>query len=165
MKNLQPNTLIKNPTGCRVTSAVVLSKDAQSVWSIVGNFSDFTTFIPALSYIEMLGTGVGCLRKKLFKDGNIVVEQLNSHDDRLMHMTWSTLFNTLGIGNLWASMSVKALSDRECLATWNVIADLPTNALQPLEDLQNFVQVFIDDAMANVRILSERQSSQTGSKN
>ena len=157
MQTLQPDTLIKNPTGCRVTSAVVLSKDARSVWNIVGNFSDFTTFIPALSYIEMLGTGVGGLRKKLFKDGNIVVEQLNSYDEQSMHMTWSTLFNTLGIGNLWASMTVKALSDRECLATWNVIADPMVNAEQTLDELQNFIQGFIDEAMANVRMLSEHR--------
>ena len=158
MQTLQPDTLIKNPTVCRVTSAVVLARDAQSVWSIVGNFSNFTAFIPALSYIEMLGTGVGCLRKKLFKDGNIVVEQLNAYDDQLMYMTWSTIFNTFGIGNLWASMSVKALSDRECLATWNVIADPMANTQQPLEELQNFIQEFMDDAMSNVRILSEHQS-------
>ena len=160
MQALQPDTLIKNPTVCRVTSAVVLARDAQSVWSIVGNFSNFTAFIPALSYIEMLGTGTGCLRKKLFKDGNIVVEQLNAYDDQLMYMTWSTIFNTFGIGNLWASMSVKALSDRECLATWNVIADPMANTQQPVAELQNFIQEFMDDAMANVRILSEHQSSQ-----
>ena len=97
MQALQPDTLIKNPTVCRVTSAVVLARDAQSVWSIVGNFSNFTAFIPARAYIEMLGTGVGCLRKKLFKDGNIDVEQLNAYDDQLMHMTWSTIFNTFNL--------------------------------------------------------------------
>ena len=68
-----------------------------------------TGFIPALSHIEMTGEGVSSLRKKFFKDGNVVVEQLNSRDEQARSMTWTTIYNTLGVANLWAAMNVESL--------------------------------------------------------
>lgn len=63
MKNLQPDTLIKNPQGCHVVSSVDVPAPATKVWAVVGNFAGFDQFIPALSHIEMTGEGVSSLRK------------------------------------------------------------------------------------------------------
>jgi len=109
MTTLQPDTLIKNPHGCHVVSSVEVPADAPRVWEVVGNFAGFDKFIPALSHIEMTGEGVTSLRKKFFKDGNLVVEQLNSRDDQALSMTWTTIYNTLGVANLWAAMTVEPL--------------------------------------------------------
>jgi len=86
MSNLQPDTLIKNPQGCHVVSSVEVPADAAQVWAVVGDFAGFDRFIPALSHTEMTGEGVSSLRKKIFKDGNVVVEQLNDLDDDLQHV-------------------------------------------------------------------------------
>ena len=85
MRQLQPDTLIKNPLGRPVVSSVVIACSADELWAVVGRFEGFDAFIPALARISMTGSGVGSLRKKWFHDGNIVVEQLNSHDARTMH--------------------------------------------------------------------------------
>ena len=45
---LQPDTLIHNPDGCRVVSSVEIPAAATSVWNIVGNFAGFPVFIPCL---------------------------------------------------------------------------------------------------------------------
>lgn len=150
MNTLQPDTLIKNPHGCHVVSSVEVPADAAQTWAVVGNFAGFDQFIPALSHIEMTGEGVSSLRKKFFKDGNLVVEQLNSRDDQALHMTWTTIYNTLGVANLWAAMSVESLGVNKSRATWTIIAEPAQGGAEALPGFKDFVQVFADDAMGNV---------------
>ncbi|QXI15602.1 SRPBCC family protein [Pseudomonas hamedanensis] len=150
MSKLQPDTLIKNPHGCHVVSSVEIPADAAQVWAVVGNFAGFDRFIPALSHIEMTGEGVSSLRKKHFKDGNIVVEQLNSRDDQALNMTWTTIYNTLGVANLWAAMQVESLAEGESRATWTIIAEPASGGEEALPGFKDFVQGFADEAMGNV---------------
>jgi len=150
MSNLQPDTLIKNPHGCHVVSSVEVPADAAQVWAVVGNFAGFDRFIPALSHIEMTGDGVSSLRKKFFKDGNMVVEQLNSRDEQARAMTWTTIYNTLGVANLWAAMNVESLGAGKSRATWTIIAEPASGGTEALPGFKDFVQGFADDAMGNV---------------
>ncbi|CAI8897365.1 Polyketide cyclase/dehydrase [Pseudomonas sp. IT-P12] len=150
MKTLQPDTLIQNPQGCRVVSSVEIPAHAESVWALVGNFAGFDQFIPAISHIEMTGEGISCLRKKFFKDGNLVVEQLNSRDDQEHYMTWTTIYNTLGVARLWAAMTVETLEGEQSRATWTIIAEPEQGGAEALPGFQAFVQGFADDAMNNV---------------
>lgn len=150
MKTLQPDTLIKNPNGCHVVSSVEVPAEAVNVWAVVGNFAGFDQFIPALSHIEMTGEGVSSLRKKVFKDGNLVVEQLNSRDDQALSMTWTTIYNTLGVANLWAAMNVESLGAGKSRATWTIIAEPAQGGAEALPGFKDFVQGFADDAMNNV---------------
>jgi hypothetical protein len=150
MNTVQPDTLIRNPQGCHVVSSVEVPADAAQVWAVVGNFSGFDRIIPALSHIEMTGEGVSSLRKKFFKDGNLVVEQLNSRDDEALSMTWTTIYNTLGVGNLWAAMQVEAVGAGKSVATWTIIAEPAQGASAALPGFKDFVQGFADDSMRNV---------------
>lgn len=150
MSTLQPDTLIKNPQGCHVVSSVEVPADAKKVWAVVGNFAGFDQFIPALSHIEMTGEGVSSLRKKFFKDGNLVVEQLNSRDDQALNMTWTTIYNTLGVANLWAAMSVEPLGAGKSRATWTIIAEPAQGGAEAMSGFTDFVQGFADDSMSNV---------------
>ena len=150
MNTLQPDTLIKNPHGCHVVSSVDVPVDAAQVWAVVGDFAGFDRFIPALSHIEMTGEGVSSLRKKFFKDGNLVVEQLNSRNDQALNMTWTTIYNTLGVANLWAAMSVEPLAADKSRATWTIIAEPAQGGAEALPGFKEFVQGFADDAMNNV---------------
>jgi len=154
MKTLQPDTLIHNPHGCLVVSSVTIAADAASVWKVVGDFAGFPAFIPALSHIEMTGDGVRSVRKKFFHDGNIVIEQLNSRDDQAFTMTWSLIYDTLGIGNLWAAMSVEPQPANQARATWTIRAE-PAEGGAELPAFQAFLQGFADDALSNVRKLFE----------
>lgn len=155
MQTLQPDTLIHNPDGCQVVASIKIAADASSVWNIVGNFAGFPLFIPALSHIEMTGSGVRSVRKKLFKDGNVVIEQLNARDDQAMYMTWSLIYTSLNIGNLWAAMQVEALDQHQARATWTIQAEPYTGGHAALPEFQAFLQGFADDAMNNVRNLLE----------
>ena len=150
MSTLKPDTLIKNPQGCQVVSSVEVPADAAKVWAVVGNFAGFDRFIPALSHIEMTGEGVSSLRKKFFRDGNLVVEQLNSRDDQALSMTWTTIYNTLGVANLWAAMNVESLGAGQSRATWTIIAEPALGGADALPGFKDFVQGFADDAMNNV---------------
>lgn len=152
-QQLRPDTLIKNPEGSRVVSSVEVPSDAQSVWNIVGNFAGFPVFIPALAKCEVIGSGVRSVRKKLFKDGNIVVEQLNARDNEQMYMTWTLIYTSLNIGNLWAAMDVEETGPAQCIATWTIIGEPSTGGPEALPDFQDFLQGFADDAMNNVRKL------------
>jgi len=153
MQVLKPDTLIRNPEGCLVVSQVVIAAPASSVWSIVGNFAGFAVFIPALSHIEMTGTGVRSIRKKFFKDNNFVIEQLNSRDEQAMTMTWSLIHTSLNIGNLWAAMEVRDLGDGGSQATWTIQGEPWEGGPEALPAFQAFLQKFADEAMGNVRNL------------
>ncbi|MDF2642370.1 MAG: hypothetical protein K0R45_1642 [Pseudomonas sp.] len=151
--NLKPDTRIINPQQCRVVSAVDVPADAHSVWAVVGNFGGFQTFIPALESIEVTGIGPGSVRNKLFKDGNVAIEQLNSRDDNALYMTWSLVYTSLPVGNLWAAMAVEPVGDNKCISTWTIVADRPQDSVDPLSEFETFLQGFADSAMANVRAL------------
>ena len=153
MQALKPDTLIRNPQGCEVISRVEIPAPAASVWNIVGNFAGFPVFIPALAHIDMTGSGVRSVRKKLFKDGNVVIEQLNSRDEAAMSMTWSLIHTSLNIGNLWAAMQVEALDDGRSRATWTIQAEPREGGAQALPQFQAFLQGFADEAMGNVQVL------------
>ncbi|WP_439869687.1 SRPBCC family protein [Pseudomonas syringae] len=151
--NLKPDTLIKNPVACRVVSAVDVSGDAASVWAVVGNFGGFQAFIPALESIEVTGEGPGSVRNKLFKDGNVAIEQLNSRDDQALYMTWSLIHTSLPVSNLWAAMTVAASGDGDtCIASWTIVAD-PVEGGPEGDAFEAFLQGFADGAMSNVRSL------------
>jgi hypothetical protein len=98
----------------------------------------------------MTGEGVSSLRKKFFKDGNVVVEQLNSRDEQARAMTWTTIYNTLGVANLWAAMNVESLGTGKSRATWTIIAEPASGGEEALPGFKDFVQGFADDAMGNV---------------
>ncbi|MDU9391038.1 SRPBCC family protein [Pseudomonas sp. zfem002] len=153
MQVLKPDTLIRNPQGCLVVSQIDIAAEAASVWNIVGNFAGFAVFIPALSHIEMTGSGVRSIRKKFFKDNNFVIEQLNSRDDKAMNMTWSLIHTSLNIGNLWAAMEVKSLGEGRSRAVWTIQAEPYEGGPEGLPGFQAFLQTFADDAMNNVRNL------------
>ncbi|QWA28733.1 SRPBCC family protein [Pseudomonas sp. RC3H12] len=153
MQALKPDTLIRNPQGCLVVSSVEIAAPAANVWNIVGNFAGFPVFIPALAHIEMTGSGVRSVRKKLFKDGNVVIEQLNTRDDQAMNMTWSLIYTSLNIGNLWAAMQVQAIDPQHSRATWTIQAEPWASGPEALPGFQAFLQGFADEAMGNVRNL------------
>ncbi|NWA26571.1 SRPBCC family protein [Pseudomonas gingeri] len=153
MQHFEPDTLVRNPVGNAIVASVDVNADARSVWNIVGDFSGFAKFIPALSHIEMTGTGVRSVRKKLFKDGNVVIEQLNTHDAERMTMTWSLIYTSLNIGNLWAVMEVVPLGANQSQATWTIIGQPYTGGKEDIPAFEAFLQGFADDAMKNVQAL------------
>ncbi|NWB97648.1 SRPBCC family protein [Pseudomonas gingeri] len=153
MQHFEPDTLVRNPVGNAIVASVDVNADARSVWNIVGDFSGFAKFIPALSHIEMTGTGVRSVRKKLFKDGNVVIEQLNTHDAERMTMTWSLIYTSLNIGNLWAVMEVVPLGANQSQATWTIIGQPYTGGKEDIPAFEAFLQGFADDAMKSVQAL------------
>jgi hypothetical protein len=151
---LKPDTLVSNPAGTPVVASVKVATSAQAVWKVVGDFGGFTRFIPALDSIEVIGSGVGSVRHKKFKEGGLeVIEQLNSRDDNALSMTWTTLYNNLGVGNLWASMTVVPAGDESSIATWTIIAEPAAGNPMSAQEFQAFLQGFADDAMSNVQQL------------
>lgn len=151
--NLQPDTLIVNPTQCRVVATVEIPADAHAVWAVAGDFGGFHAFIPALDSIVVTGEGRGSVRHKRFKDGNVAIEQMNSRDDEALLMTWSLIHTSLPVGNLWAAMTVESTGADQCVACWTIIADPLTGSSDSLSAFEAFLQGFADDAMQNLRAL------------
>ncbi len=149
--SLSPDTLITNPGGEPVVSAISVNAPAREVWKVVGDFGGFTQFIPELASIEVIGNGPGSVRYKRFKEGDlVVVEQLNSHDDNTMAMTWTTIYNNLGVSKLWALMTVVPDGSVSCVATWTIVAEPTDDNSMSTEGFREFLQGFADGAMKNV---------------
>ncbi|MBU2571490.1 MAG: SRPBCC family protein [Gammaproteobacteria bacterium] len=148
---IQPDTLIHNPDTPIIRGTVDLDVPSSAAWEVVGDFGGFDKFITGLQRIEMTGTGVRSIRKKFFADGNIVVEQLNSHVPERMVMTWSLLYTTFNIGNLWASMRVEPCGEHACTVIWDIAGEPWNGDKEAQEDFNAFVSGFLDMAMANLR--------------
>lgn len=146
---MQPDTRIHNPQGPRVVSAVDIAAVPASVWALVGDFAGFSKFVTAVSHTEMTGSGPGAVRKKFFKDGNVVLEQLNSYDADAMCMTWSLVYTSLPVGNLWAQMQVLP-QDSGCRAVWTIQAEPPAADDDPVA-FEAFLQGFADHAMGTAK--------------
>ncbi|MDH0749395.1 SRPBCC family protein [Pseudomonas sp. GD03842] len=149
--SLKPDTLITNPIGDPVTASVTVPAKASDVWKVVGDFGGFAQFVQALESTDVIGNGVGSIRHKRFKEGGFeVVEQLNSWDEEALAMTWTTLYNNLGVGKLWASMTVTPVSNISSVATWTIIAEPTTDNPMSADEFRAFLQDFADVAMSNV---------------
>ena len=146
----QRSTLIAVPNTKTVSTSVVINTAPANAWAIVGNFGGFDKFIDALTHIEMTGEGVRSVRKKFFEDGNIVLEQLNSRDEEAMLMTWSLIYTSLDIGNLWSSMRVEKISDHSCRVTWDIAGE-PYSKDTPQGDFEDFLAGFASAALASVK--------------
>lgn len=156
--DLSPDTLIRVPDAPLQTASVDLPVPARRAWSVVGDFAGFNQFITGLERIEMTGEGVRSLRKKSFSDGNIVVEQLNTHDDKSMTMTWSLIYTTFDIGNLWAAMRVVPRGNQECTVTWDIVGEPWTRSPDAHRNFVSFIDGFLEMAMANLRALFRNQN-------
>jgi hypothetical protein len=150
---LRPATLIHAPSTAILTGSADLDVPAREAWKVVGDFAGFSKFITGLERTEMTGSGVRSLRKKFFADGNLVVEQLNTHDDANMVMTWSLIYTTFDIGNLWASMRAEPRGDASCTVTWDIAGEPWTGGAERQPEFDAFVTGFLDMAMTNLRTL------------
>ena len=150
----QRSTLIAVPDTKTVSTSVVINTAAKNAWAIAGDFGGFHKFIDALTHIEMTGEGVRSIRKKFFADGNIVIEQLNTRDDNAMVMSWSLIYTSLDINNLWSSMRVEKISDHSCRVTWDIAGEPYSKDTQEA-DFEAFLSSFATAALASIKAQCE----------
>ncbi|CAN7571826.1 SRPBCC family protein [Pseudoduganella sp. LjRoot289] len=151
-----PDTLIRNPATRVISGSAELPVPARQAWAVVGDFAGFDKFITGLERTEMTGDGVRSVRKKFFGDGNIVLEQLNSRDDAAMQMTWSLLYTTFNIGNLWAWMRVDETGANGCKVSWDIAGEPWTGGAEGQPAFDAFVEGFVDMAMTNLKALFQK---------
>ena len=158
MKNYteKRSTLIKVPSTKTVSTSLNIAAPAKNAWDIVGKFSNFHNFIDGLSNTEMVGEGVRSVRKKLFQDGNVVIEQLNEIDQKNMSMSWSLIYTSLDINNLWSSMRVELINEGECKVIWDIAGE-PYSPDTKLPDFEAFLSSFALGALTNVKSILEKE--------
>ncbi|ENV3691876.1 TPA: SRPBCC family protein [Vibrio parahaemolyticus] len=148
------STLINVPKTNTISTPVTIKASAAEVWSIVGDFSGFHKFVDGLERIEMTGEGARSVRKKLFEDGHVVIEQLNHRDEQSMLMDWSLIYTNMDIGNLWSSMRVNQIDNDHCEAIWDIAGEPYNNETQQA-DFESFVEGFARSCLNNVKEIAE----------
>jgi hypothetical protein len=151
------STLVAVPDTKTINTSVEVNTSAANAWGIVGNFAGFNKFITGLTRIEMTGDGVRSVRKKFFADGHVVIEQLNTIDNVAMVMTWSLIYTSLDINNLWASMYVEKITEHSCRVTWDIAGEPYSPATQQA-DFEKFLAGFAQAALENVKNYFEADS-------
>ncbi len=144
------STLIKTPNTLTVSTSVKLNVPALDAWLMVGDFSGFNKFVPGLTHIEMTGEGVRSVRKKHFEDGNVVIEQLNTIDADEMIMSWSLIYTSLDIKNLWSSMRVQSDGNDSCVVIWDIAGE-PLSEDTAQNDFNEFLSNFATASMDEVK--------------
>jgi hypothetical protein len=150
---LRPDTPLKNLTTTIHEGVAELNAPARKVWETVGKFDGYNRFVTGLERIEMTGTATGLrsLRNKFFTGGDLVVEQLNSRDEENMTMTWTLIYTTFDIGNMWASMEVVPDGDTKCLATYRIAGEARSRDPKDQPAFDKFAVDFLKMAMDNLR--------------
>lgn len=148
------STLINVPETNTISTHVTIKASAAEVWSIVGDFSGFHRFVDGLERIEMTGEGARSIRKKLFEDGHVVIEQLNHRDEQSMLMDWSLIYTNMDIGNLWSSMRVNQIDHNYCEAIWDIAGE-PYNSETNQADFESFVEGFARSCLNNAKEIAE----------
>lgn len=149
-------TLISIPKTKTISTSITINGKASDVWSIAGDFTRFDKFVNGLDKIEMIGSGVRSIRKKLFADGNLVLEQLNDHDDKNMLMNWTLIYTSMDIGNLWSSMRVNPIDDTTCEAIWDIAAE-PWSKETNQTEFEAFLAEFASNSLSNIKKLIEQK--------
>jgi hypothetical protein len=152
---LRPDTLIHNMDTTVHAGIAELEAPARQVWETVGRFDGYNRFVTGLERIEMTGTATGLrsLRNKFFTGGDLVVEQLNTRDDQNMTMTWTLIYTTFDIGNMWASMQVVARGDNACTATYRIAGEARSGDPKDQPAFDRFAVDFLKMAMDNLRAM------------
>lgn len=156
---LQPDTLIRNLDTRLHEGIADLDAPARKVWAVVGRFDGYNRFVTGLERIEMTGTATGLrsLRNKFFTGGDLVVEQLNSRNDDAMTMTWTLIYTTFDIGNMWASMEVIPRGDNACTAIYRIVGEARSGDPKDQPAFDAFAEGFLEMAMGNLRELFNKQ--------
>ncbi len=147
-------TLIAVPDTDTVSTSIDINTSAEKAWELVGNFAGFDRFIDGLNRIEMTHEGVRSVRKKFFDDTHVVLEQLNSIDNDAMIMTWTLIYTSLDINNLWSSMRVEKISDNSCRVIWDIAGE-PYTEDTSQEEFDKFLSGFATAALTNVKNIFE----------
>ncbi|WP_246791866.1 SRPBCC family protein [Burkholderia perseverans] len=155
--DVRPSTLVYAPDTPILSGTADLEVPARDAWRVVGDFAGFARFITGLDHTDMIGEGVRALRVKRFVDGNFVVEQLNTHDDAAMVMTWSLIHTSFDIGNLWALMRVEPRGEQACTVTWDIAGEPSHGGAARQPEFNAFVTGFLEMAMTNLRTLFKAQ--------
>ncbi|VVE89195.1 SRPBCC family protein [Pandoraea bronchicola] len=152
---LQPDTLIHNLTTTVHAGVAELNAPARKVWDVVGRFDGYNRFVTGLEYIQMTGTATGprSLRHKHFTGGDLVVEQLNTRDDEGMTMSWTLIYTTFDIGNMWASMEVVPRGENACTATYRIVGEARSGNPKDQPAFDAFAVGFLKMAMDNLRTM------------
>ena len=152
---LRPDTLIRNLDTTVHAGVAELNAPARKVWDVVGRFDGYNRFVTGLERIEMTGTATGLrsLRNKFFAGGDLVVEQLNSRDDEQMTMTWTLIYTTFDIGNMWASMEVLPRGDSACTAIYRIAGEARSGNPEDKPAFDAFAQGFLKMATDNLRAM------------
>src|SRR5262245_46446013 len=106
-----PNTELQTVTG-----SVALAAVPDEVWSVVGQFS--LAWHPAVANVELIGTGIGQLRKLETVDGREIVERLEAVDDAKRSYRYS-LVAGVAASRYVGTIEVKPKSGG-CVAEWTV---------------------------------------------
>ena len=152
---LRPDTLIRNLDTTVHAGVAELNAPARKVWDVVGRFDGYNRFVTGLERIEMTGTATGLrsLRNKFFAGGDLVVEQLNSRDDEQMTMTWTLIYTTFDIGNMWASMEVLPRGDNACTAIYRIAGEARSGNPEDQPAFDAFAEGFLKMATDNLRAM------------
>jgi hypothetical protein len=97
---------------------VTIQAEAAEVWQRVKDFPGVVRWLPGIDSLTPTGAGVGALRTVILKDGNRVVERLESLDEAARTLSYTILESTLPLAGYVASLTVRDLGPRGCEVEW-----------------------------------------------
>ncbi|HEX8797447.1 MAG TPA: DUF4331 family protein [Terriglobales bacterium] len=99
-----------------VVSTVDLAASQEQVWNVIGQFGGM--WHPLIARVELIGQGVGQLRRIELKDGKQIVERLDLLDNSNKNFTYSEI-SGFGVSTYTGLLAVKPRSGG-CSVEWQV---------------------------------------------
>ncbi|CAM2904206.1 Phthiocerol/phthiodiolone dimycocerosyl transferase [Legionella steigerwaltii] len=95
-----------------------INASADKVWQIIGDFEQVHHWVEDVAAIEIVGSGIGCLRKLHVDDHTMVEEQLLKLDDRNRIISYGSVNTELPFEDYIATIEVHKLDITHCYVTW-----------------------------------------------
>ena len=97
-----------------------ISKDAASVWEVIGDFNGLNNWHPAVAGSELQGSGTteGDTRLLTLGDGATINETLMAYDAEAMMYQYMITESPLPVADYVSSISVEAIDESQSKVTW-----------------------------------------------
>lgn len=90
-----------------VSVKFTLNANGPEVWEVVRDFGGIDKWVPGVTQVELVGSGVGAKRTVTYEDGTRSVERLESVSDDSRSLSYTALESTLPVQGYIGSLTVR----------------------------------------------------------
>ena len=102
----------------QVSVTMDVAAPADQVWQVLREFHGVVRWLPGIDRLTLKGEGVGAVRTLMFKEGDRVVERLESRDDAARTLSYAVLESSLPLEGCVSQLTVRDKGPAKAQVEW-----------------------------------------------